>query len=104
MGNMGGNAMPLAKVSKTRPSMELVGGYRVGDIVYFQGVPEEWENGDKLVVGFPGKVTGPASSSGHDEVDVLFHENQMVNSVSLTDITKSREQAQQALQRGLPEA
>ena len=56
------------------PPPPLPGGWEVTDPVYFKGTSETFSNGDKLVHGQQGEVTGPATLATHKGkgVKVLF--------------------------------
>ena len=49
-----------AQVSRDAPP-PLPGGYRLGEKVFYTGASETISNGDKLVHGRQGEVTGPAT-------------------------------------------
>ena len=55
----------------------LPGGYAVGDKVFYTGKDKTWDDGDKLVHGQQGEVTGPATAESHKGkgVAVLFPGN-----------------------------
>ena len=42
--------------------MSLPGGWKVKDLPYYTGVSQTWDDGDKVVHGQQGEVTGPATS------------------------------------------
>ena len=79
--------MPLAKTSVTLP-----GGYKVGDKVFYTGSSKTWDDGDKLVHGQQGEVTGPgtARKDGKECVAVLFHGNKDLINCSLTSARRLR--------------
>ena len=53
-----------AQVSRDAPP-PLPGGYTVGDKVFFTGTSQTFADGDKLVHGQQGEVTGPATAETH---------------------------------------
>ena len=55
----------------------LPGGYKVGDQVFYTGASETLSNGDKVVHGQQGEVTGPITNETHKGkgVAVLFPGN-----------------------------
>jgi hypothetical protein len=63
-------------VSRNAPP-PLPGGYTLGEKVFFTGASETISNGDKLVHGQQGEVTGPATHETHkgEGVAVLFPGN-----------------------------
>ena len=61
-GNKGRIEFNLYRLSRAAPPTTLLGGYRIGDEVFYAGVYEEWSNGDRLVYGAKGEVVGPATS------------------------------------------
>ena len=44
----------------------LPGGYKVGDKVFYTGKDKTWDDGDKLVHGQQGEVTGPTTLEHHN--------------------------------------
>jgi hypothetical protein len=55
------HALPVhAQVSRGAPP-PLPGGYVVGEMVFFTGASETWDDGDTLVHGEQGEVAGPAT-------------------------------------------
>ena len=58
----------------TESSRALLGGYTVGDEVFFTGVSKTWENGNRLVYGDKGEVTSPATEAteGKGDLDVIL--------------------------------
>ena len=96
----GGRALPphspygwwlLAQVSRDAP-LALPGGYKVGEKVFFTGASETFDDGDKLVHGGQGEVTGPATLETHKGkgVDVLFPGNKGYISCLLTEVRRLR--------------
>jgi hypothetical protein len=58
------------------PPPPLPGGYKVGEKVFFTGASESFSNGDKLVHGQQGEVTGPATAESKGKgVNVRFPGN-----------------------------
>ena len=52
-----------AQVSRETPPPPLLGGYTVGEQVYFTGATHIVEGGDRLEHGKQGEVVGPATGS-----------------------------------------
>ena len=54
-----------AQVSRETPPPPLLGGYTVGEQVYFTGASQTVEGGDRVEHGKQGEVVGPATSESH---------------------------------------
>ena len=50
------------RLSRTAPPATLLGGYRVGDEVFYTGSSQTTSTGDRLVYGGKGEVVGPATN------------------------------------------
>ena len=51
-----------AQVSRETPPPPLLGGYTVGEQVYYTGASATFENGDRVEHGKQGEMVGPATS------------------------------------------
>jgi len=71
-GNKGNASSRPEKLSRTKPAMELVGGYKVNDIVYYNAQAQSFESGDKLSTGLEGNVVG---ASGNELLVIRFQGN-----------------------------
>ena len=75
-------------------AQRLPGGYKLGEKVFFTGTSDTFDDGDKVVHGQQGEVTGPATLEGYvgKGVAVLFPGNnstiQQLNTVNclLTEV------------------
>ena len=56
---------PAKKTPAKKKSDTLPGGYKVGEKVFYMGPGETWDDGDKVVHGQQGEVTGPATLENH---------------------------------------
>ena len=60
-----GNTIPvecyLDQLSRAAPPTTLLGGYRVGDEVFYTGASQTFRSGNRLVYGGKGEVVGPAT-------------------------------------------
>ena len=74
------------------PTQPLPGGYKVGDKVFYTAASETLSNGDKVVHGQQGEVTGPATLGDYKgkAVDVLFPSNKLKASCCLTQVRRLR--------------
>ena len=75
-----------------------------GDVVYYLGVGEVWEDGDRLEFGARGEVTGP-SDDVEDSVEVRFVGNKDVVDCLFTDLSRTpppRSSGEVAQMDGLP--
>ena len=79
------------QVSRDAPP-PLPGGYKVGEKVFFTGVSKTFDDGDKLVHGQQGEVTGHATAESHKGkgVHVLFPGNEGVANLLLTSVRRLR--------------
>ena len=70
----------------------LPGGYKVGNKVFFTGASQTTSNGDKLVHGGQGEVTGPATLESHKGkgVAVRFPGNKCIVDCYLTNVRRLR--------------
>ena len=70
----------------------LPGGYTVGDKVFFTGASQTFADGDKLVHGQQGEVTGPATAESvkGKGVSVRFPGNKDSISCGLTTVRRPR--------------
>ena len=69
----------------------LPGGYTVGDKVFFTGASKTFADGDKLVHGQQGEVTGPdTNEDGEEGVAVLFPGNKANTGYFLTNVRRLR--------------
>ena len=80
-----------AQVSRDAPP-PLPGGYPVGERLFFTGASQTVSNGDKLVHGQQGEVTGPANSeeTKGKGVSVRFPGNKGNVSCYLTEVRRLR--------------
>ena len=78
-----------AQVSRAAPP-PLPGGYKVGDQVFFTGPSQTTLNGDKLVHGRQGEVTGPGTGKWTEGVKVLFPCNEGSINCYLTNVRRPR--------------
>ena len=80
-----------AQVSRDAPP-PLPGGYKLGEKVFFTGVSKTFDDGDKLVHGQQGEVTGHATAESHKGkgVHVLFPGNEGVANLLLTSVRRLR--------------
>ena len=80
-----------AQVSRGAPP-PLPGGYTVGEKVFFTGASQTVSNGDKLVHGQQGEVTGPATLETHKGkgVAVRFPGNKFNVNCPLTSVRRLR--------------
>ena len=78
-----------AQVSR-EPPPPLLGGYTVGEQVYYTGASHTINNGDQLEHGKQGEVVGPATTESHKGkgVTVRFAGNKRVNSCYLTGVCR----------------
>ena len=82
--------MPPAKKTPAKKSDTLPGGYKVGDKVFFTGAGHTWVDGDKLVHGKQGEVTGPARDHMLAMVAVRFPGNKGDVSCHLNNVCRLR--------------
>ena len=84
--------MPPAKKTPAKKSVTLPGGYKVGEKVFYMGSSQTWDDGDKLVHGQQGEVTGPATMEYHKGpgVAVSFPGNTGIVNCSLTQVRRLR--------------
>ena len=77
------------QVSRNAPP-PLPGGYKVGEKVFFTAASQTLSNGDKLVHGQQGEVTGPATAEMHKSkgVNVLFPGNKGNISCHFTSVRR----------------
>ena len=70
----------------------LPGGYTVGEKVFFTGASQTWDDGDKVVHGQQGEVTGPATIETHKGkgVAVRFPGNNGSLECHLTEVRRPR--------------
>ena len=70
----------------------LPGGYTMGEKVFFTGSNRTWDDGDKLVHGQQGKVTGPVTGekTKDTQVKVRFPGNRSNVVVNLTSVRRLR--------------
>ena len=68
----------------------LPGGYTVGDKVFFTGSSWTRPNGDKLVHGKQGEVTGPGTGKWTEGVKVRFPGNKDSINCYLTSVRRPR--------------
>ena len=74
-GNKGPIRCRLIELSLTPPPAELLGGYRVGEPVYYTGKDGMANNGDRVVNGWRGVVAGPHMSLPDTHLMVKFEQN-----------------------------
>ena len=73
------------------PPPPLPGGYKVGEKVFFTGASATLSNGDELVHGQQGEVTGPATGKERDtHVGVRFPGNKTNDECALTEVRHLR--------------
>ena len=84
--------MPPAKKTPAKTSVTLPGGYKVGEKVFFTGTSQTFPNGDKVVHGQQGEVTGPTTLETHKGkgVRVLFPGNKQSIGCYLTEVRRLR--------------
>ena len=84
--------MPPRGATAGRGAQALPGGYKVGEKVFFTGASHTFSNGDKLVHGQQGEVTGPATLETHKGkgVCVLFPGNSGNVECYLTSVRRLR--------------
>ena len=82
--------MPPAKKTPAKKSDTLPGGYKVGDKVFFTGAGHTWVDGDKLVHGKQGEVTGPARDHMLAMVAVRFPGNKGSIDCFVTEVRRRR--------------
>ena len=70
--------------------LPLPGGYEVGEKVFYTGASQTWDDGDKLMHGRQGEVTGPGTGEWTEGVKVLFPGNKGNINLYLTDVRRLR--------------
>ena len=82
--------MPPRRATE-RDAQPLPGGYKVGDKVFYTWSNHTFADGDKLVHGQQGEVTGPfTDEDGDTRVKVLFPGNKGVVGCSPTEVRRLR--------------
>ena len=74
-GNKGTVECWLAHLSLTPPPAELLGGYRVGEPVYFTGKDHTLKSGNRKANGWRGVVAGPNMNYPDTHLSVKFEQN-----------------------------
>ena len=73
------------------PPPPLPGGYRVGDKVFYTWVSQTFADGDKIVHGQEGEVTGAGTGLHRDKhVSVLFSGNKGSTNCHLREVRRLR--------------
>merc|ERR1712151_511735 len=92
-----GNPQPmdyvLAQIMKEEPV--IPGGYKVGDLLYYSGEMQIYDDGDRLTFGLMGEVVSRSTagnSSDDRRLKVLFNGNNMPISVFLTQVSRDEPQ------------
>ena len=85
----------VAQVSREPPPPPLLGGYTVGEQVYYTGESHTFACGNQLEHGKQGEVAGPATFESHKGkgVDVRFPGNKGAISCYLHQVRRSRRHA-----------
>ena len=82
--------MPPRRATE-RDAQPLPGGYKVGDKVFYTWSNHTFADGDKVVHGQQGEVTGPfTDEDGDTRVKVLFPGNKGVVGCSPTEVRRLR--------------
>jgi len=92
----GATCLP-SELSREPPSTMLAGGFKVGDKVYWASAGGKLSNGDRVVYGKQGKVTGRATDN---DVAVLFLGNKVRESVTCLPSELSRKPPPKTLAGG----
>jgi hypothetical protein len=78
----------LSSISRKKPT--IMGGYSVGDRVYFLGARQGFPNGDRLFFGLSGEIKGPVPvEEGGQRIAVLFDGNRMATPTCFGQIMSS---------------
>ena len=68
---------------------QLAGGYRVGDVVFYQAHGETFASGDRVEYGLKGEVMGPVPGDA-DQLAVKFEGNQGNVHLEPTDLSRTK--------------
>ena len=83
---MAWNDLPLDELSRS-PAPPLPGGYKVGEKLYYIGASQTWDDGDRLVHGEQGEVTGPGEWEGL--LEIKFPNNKDTIGCPLDELSRS---------------
>ena len=88
-----GNRSPidcrLTELSLTPPPAELLGGYRVGEPVYYTGEDYTDAWGDRAVNGWRGVVAGPGMGYEDSHLSVKFEQKKGNLAILLTELSRT---------------
>lgn len=74
--------------AESRPILPLTkSGYSVGELVYFSGARQHFQNGDELLFGMPGEILGD-SESEQDHIRVHFRGHKDFTNARCSDLSR----------------
>ena len=87
--NNKGNVNCTLDALSRSPPQPLPGGYKVGEKLYYTGASETFDDGDRLVHGEQGEVTGPYDRQWEGRLAMKFPDNKSMIACTLDALSRS---------------